>query len=125
VRGISGPERRFKLRGEYREGQAYSRLDVVSVDGSWYVANGDDPGACPGRDWKQGPKKGEQGLRGERGLKGSKGTPDRHAPRFVGWDIDRTNYRAIAKMSDGSEMPPLELRGLFEQFLSELEQRGS
>jgi hypothetical protein len=42
----------------------------------------------------------------------------------VRWDIDRAAYRAVAKMSDGTEQV-LELRGLFEQFLTEVEQRGS
>jgi hypothetical protein len=34
----------------------------------------------------------------------------------VGWQIDQPNYRAIPLMSDGTEGPPLPLRGLFEQF---------
>jgi hypothetical protein len=33
------------------------------------------------------------------------------------WKIDRTHYVATPIMSDGSEGSPLELRGLFEQFL--------
>jgi hypothetical protein len=36
-----------------------------------------------------------------------------------GWKIDRTSYVATPVMSDGSEGPPLELRGLFEQFFLE------
>jgi hypothetical protein len=32
------------------------------------------------------------------------------------WKIDRTRYVATPIMSDGNEGPPLELRGLFEQF---------
>jgi hypothetical protein len=122
VRGISGPERWFKLRGDYREGQIYNRLDIVSRDGAWWVAKCDDAGACPGRDWMRGPI-GEPGLCGERGLKGSRGAPGRDAPRFVSWDLDRANYRAVAKMSDGSTIT-LELRGLFEQYDSEKE-RGT
>ena len=35
------------------------------------------------------------------------------------WKIDRARYVATPIMSDGSEGPPLELRGLFEQFLHE------
>jgi hypothetical protein len=34
----------------------------------------------------------------------------------VVWQIDRPNYQAIPAMSDGTEGPPLELRGLFVQF---------
>jgi len=35
------------------------------------------------------------------------------------WKIDRARYVATPVMSDGSEGPRLELRGLFEQFLLE------
>jgi hypothetical protein len=35
------------------------------------------------------------------------------------WKIDRARYVATPVMSDGREGPPLELRGLFEQFLHE------
>jgi hypothetical protein len=35
------------------------------------------------------------------------------------WKIDRARYVATPVMSDGREGPPLELRGLFEQFLYE------
>jgi len=121
VRGISAPERWFKLRGEYREGGTYNRLDIVSRDGAWWVAKCDDAGVGPGQDWVRGPvgESGEKGARGERGLRGSKGAPGRDAPKFTAFDIDRANYRVIAKMSDGAEMT-LELRSLFEQFLAEV-----
>jgi hypothetical protein len=35
------------------------------------------------------------------------------------WKIDRARYVATPVMSDGSEGPPLELRELFQQFLTE------
>jgi hypothetical protein len=35
------------------------------------------------------------------------------------WKIDRARYVATPVMSDGREGSPLELRGLFEQFLHE------
>jgi hypothetical protein len=35
---------------------------------------------------------------------------------IVGWKIDRAAYTAVPIMSDGSSGPPLNLRGLFEQF---------
>ena len=35
------------------------------------------------------------------------------------WKIDRARYVATPVMSDGREGPPLELRGLFEQFLAD------
>jgi hypothetical protein len=36
-----------------------------------------------------------------------------------GWKVDRARYVATPVMSDGREGPPLELRELFEQFLSD------
>jgi hypothetical protein len=36
----------------------------------------------------------------------------------MSWRIDKANYRAIARMSDGSEIP-LELGELFKHFLDE------
>jgi hypothetical protein len=36
-----------------------------------------------------------------------------------GWKIDRARYLATPLMSDGSDGPPLELRELFEQFLTD------
>jgi len=51
------------------------------------------------------------GLRGERG---------EAAPTIRSWEVDRTHYLAIPVMSDGFRGPPLELRGLFEQFLLEV-----
>jgi hypothetical protein len=115
--GRDVPTAWFKLRGEYREGHVYGRLDIVSRDGAWWIARCDDPGPIGGDGWREGPraKQGEKGARGPRGLQGA---PGRDAPKFVGWDIDRANYRVVAKMSDGSEMV-LELRPLFEQYDAE------
>ena len=38
---------------------------------------------------------------------------------FCDWKLDRACYVAVPVMTDGSEGPPLELRGLFEQFVPE------
>ena len=109
------------VRGTWRAEEAYAELDVVALNGGSFVARKDNPGPCPGEGWQllvtRGVKgkDGEQGPRGEagpRGLPGDKGDP---APRLTGWRIDRQAYRAVAKMSDGSEHA-LELRELFEQF---------
>src|SRR5262245_3005345 len=51
--------------------------------------------------------------RGERGPAGLCGVTIRD------WKIDRARYAATPIMTDGREGPPLELRGLFEQFLHE------
>jgi hypothetical protein len=56
-------------------------------------------------------------MRGERGVKGEPG------PSIVSWQIDRERYRASPLMSNGTVGPMLELRGLFEQFLSETAER--
>jgi hypothetical protein len=39
--------------------------------------------------------------------------------RSIGWKIDRERYVATPVMSDGRDGPPLEMRGLFEQFYLE------
>jgi hypothetical protein len=51
--------------------------------------------------------------RGEKGEKGEPGTT------VVAWQLDRQRYRISPLMSDGRVGPMLELRGLFEQSLSE------
>jgi hypothetical protein len=40
-------------------------------------------------------------------------------PTIVGWQIDRATFTASPIMSNGSEGPPLELRGVFEQYHAE------
>jgi hypothetical protein len=66
-------------------------------------------------------QRGIAGLRGERGAQGERGERG-IAPlpvRITGWDIDRERYLAMPKMSDGTNGPALELRGLFERFQDE------
>ena len=59
--------------------------------------------------------KGERGLRGDRGPSGPPGPPI----AIASWVIDRASFTATPVMTDGSEGPPLELRGLFEQYQAE------
>jgi hypothetical protein len=111
-----------KIIGTYREGESYSFLNIVALNGGSFIARVDDPGPCPGEGWqliasaghagKQGPK----GERGEAGQRGERGLP---APYLIGWTIDREAYTVKALMSDDTEWPALELRGLFEQFHDE------
>jgi Collagen triple helix repeat (20 copies) len=129
-RGIDGTHGSSpEPRGLWKAEGDYHRLDIVTLNGSSFLARKDAPGACPGPDWQllvsQG-KRGEAGEsitgpRGERGEKGERGLEGEPAPRLLSWQVDRTNYRAIAKMSDGSEVP-LELRGLFQQFQREIDE---
>jgi hypothetical protein len=114
-----------KVKHRYSEELSYDALDIVSLNGSSFIAKTDQPGPCPGDGWqliasagkpgRPGPP-GEKGERGERGMRGEPGAP---APKIIGWSIDRERYRAQPILSDGSEVPPLELRGLFEQFHGE------
>ncbi len=109
------------IRGTYDAGARYGNLHAVATGGSTFVARYDNPGPCPGDGWqllascgkpgRPGPQ-GEQGPRGERGLPGQ-------GPSILAWEIDARNFRATPIMSDASEAPPLELRGMFEQFQME------
>jgi hypothetical protein len=110
------------VRGTFDSNETYTRLDIVAINKGSFIARHDDPGPCPGDGWQliaahgaPGEKgsPGPQGEHGGRGAKGEKGDP---GPSIVGWQIDRPNYQAIPVMSDGTEGPPLALRGLFEQF---------
>ena len=113
-----------KIVGTWREGEAYSFMNIVALGGSSFIARADDPGPCPGDGWqliasagRQG-KPGPQGERGAPGASGERGLPG-IAPSILGWKIDRAAYSATPIMSDGSDVEPLQLRPLFEQFHSE------
>ena len=64
-------------------------------------------------------KKGDKGPPGPRGEKGPKGEQGPSGPIIAAWEIDQTNYRVRAVMSDGSDGGTLDLRGMFERFHSE------
>jgi hypothetical protein len=64
-------------------------------------------------------KRGVAGERGERGERGPKGDPGLRGVTICDWKIDRVRYLATPLMSDGCQGPPLELRELFQQFLTE------
>jgi hypothetical protein len=107
------------IRSTFDVNTDYHRLDVVAYNGSSFIARKDGPGPCPGSGWQliasQG-KRGVAGEKGERGPPGPQGDAGASGATILGWKIDRTRYVATPVMSDGSEGPPLELRGLFEQF---------
>jgi hypothetical protein len=62
---------------------------------------------------------GPRGLQGPAGPKGARGERGEAAPAIVGWSIDRENFIAVPLLSNGRRGPPLELRGLFEQYQQE------
>ena len=109
------------VRGTWRADAEYRALDVVAKDGGCFIAKCDAPGVCPGPDWQIVSTRGARGERGERGPEGERGPAGPAAPTIVGWQIDRASFTATPVMTDGSEGPPLELRGLFEQYQIETE----
>jgi hypothetical protein len=110
------------VRGTFDETADYRRLDVVALNGGSFIALRDAPGPCPGPGWQliasQG-KRGAAGEKGERGPPGPRGDAGASGATIRDWKVDRARYLATPLMSDGGEGPPLELRGLFEQFLLE------
>jgi hypothetical protein len=108
-------------RGTYQSGELYHRNDEVMFDGSMWRAVIDNPEHPPGggQAWKLAAGRGKTGKPGERGPAGSKGDQGERGASLLGWKIDHDNYRAIPVLDDGSVAEPLELRGLFEQFLME------
>jgi Collagen triple helix repeat (20 copies) len=74
-------------------------------------------------------KTGPQGARGERGQKGeygARGIQGKEGPRgkpgttIEKWEIDRRSYTFWPVMSDGTTGPQLQLKSLFEQFLTDV-----
>jgi len=118
-KGVPGA---LHVRGTFDSGATYCLNDVVASGGSSWVALKDSPGTIPGPGWQliasQG-KRGVAGEKGERGERGPQGNPGLSGATIRDWKIDRTRYVATPIMSDGNEGPPLEPRGLFEQFLKD------
>ena len=114
-----------KVRGTWSEAETYAALDIVALSGSGFIARRDAPGPCPGEGWQLIASAGRQGIKGppgepgERGVSGERGHPGAPAPTIIGWKIDSETYAAIPILSDKSEAPPLQLRGLFERYDAE------
>jgi hypothetical protein len=116
----------FRHRGTFKADAAYASHDIVALNGGSFLALHDKPGVCPGPGWQllAGPGKrgvaGEKGPQGDRGPAGVAGAPGRDGATIVCWEVDRAAYTVTPVMSDGTNGPPLKLRGLFEQFLGEV-----
>jgi hypothetical protein len=115
----AGSDGKTDVRGAFNETAEYHRLDVVALNGGSFIALKDAPGPCPGSGWQLLASQGKRGAAGEKGERGPRGDAGASGATIVGWKIDRPRYVAIPVMSDGREGPPLELHGLFEQFLFE------
>src|SRR5262249_2174409 len=93
---------------------------IWSLNGGTFLSLRDKPGPCPGAGWQLMSAPGKRGERGAQGERGIAGPPGKDAAIIIGWDVDPTSYCATPIMSDDSRGPPLPLRGLFEQFWSEV-----
>jgi hypothetical protein len=112
----------MRVCGTYSEGTRYEQHDVVMLNGSSFVAIRDDPGQCPGEAWRLLARAGSRGARGLSGPKGERGEPGEPAPAESGFKslhLDRTTYTVLLSTTDG-RIHELNLRGLFEQFLSDM-----
>jgi hypothetical protein len=114
----------LNIRNTYSSAETYKHLDVVMINGSSFVALKDNPGRCPDSgNWHllaSRGSRGQRGAEGARGVTGLRGERGEAAPVIRAWKIDRARYTATPIMSDSSMGPPLELHGLFEQFLQEV-----
>ena len=119
----------FRLRGAYQSDQDYDRLDVVTVEGSSYIARQGSPGPCPGDGWRTLARAGSTGPQGERGPTGERGLPGlagqtgpegKSGAQIAAWRIDPASYSAFPIMTSGKEGPPLELHALFQRFFDEV-----
>ena len=112
-------------RGTYKEDGEYAANDAVALNGGSFLALHDKPGPCPGPGWQLLAASGKRGVAGERGPQGDRGPtgvaglPGKNATTIVSWTLDRSAYAVTPVLSDGTNGPPLDLRGLFEQFLVE------
>jgi hypothetical protein len=107
------------VRGTFNETAEYRCLDVVALNGGCFIARKDAPGPCPGSGWQLLASQGKRGVAGARGERGERGPTGLSGATICDWKVDRARYVATPVMSDGREGPPLELRGLFEQFLAD------
>jgi hypothetical protein len=109
----------FRLRGSFDAAADYLAHDVVVRNGSSFVALRDRPGACPGEHWQLVASKGNRGERGGPGPRGERGGRGEPAPGIKAWLVDKTKFTASPILTDGSVGAPLELKGLFQEFLDQ------
>lgn len=104
---VSG--RSFQHRGPFTDDATYAAGDIAMISGSAFIALRDNPGSCPGPGWR---------LLAAVGKRGPKGNP---SPTISSWDVDARSFTVTPLMSDGTRGPPLELLGLFREFLQRMQ----
>jgi hypothetical protein len=109
------------VRGEWTPKDSYGPLDIVTRGGCSYIAVRQNPGrpADDGGGWMMLAGKGPQGQTGKAGPMGPKGDKGEPEPRLHSWEVDAPSYSAIGVFTDGSVLPPIELRPMFAQFQRE------
>jgi hypothetical protein len=113
----------FRHRGTFKEDSEYAAYDAVALNGGSFLALRDKPGLCPGPGWQLLAAPGKRGVAGEKGPQappGLAGPSGKDAAVIVCWKIDRAAYTVTPVISDGTSGPPLNLRGLFQQFQDEV-----
>jgi hypothetical protein len=98
----------FQHRGPFTPDTTYAAGDIAMVNGSAFLALRHKPGSCPGPGWR---------LLAAVGKRGPKGAPGATSPTISGWCVDAKSFTVTPLMSDGTRGPPLELLGLFREFL--------
>jgi hypothetical protein len=112
----------LRVRGTFDADARYEQFDIVAVNGSSFVATEDCPGPCPGEGWRLLASAGSRGARGFPGPRGEQGERGESAPAATGFKslhLDRARYAILLSTQDG-KIHELSLRGLFEQFVSDM-----
>jgi len=110
------------VKGTFDPDIVYRRMNIVALNGGTFVALKDEPGACPGVDWQMmasAGRRGERGFKGDRGDRGPQGLPAESSNGIISWNVDEKSFSVTPIMINGSEGAVLDLRPLFERFLSE------
>jgi hypothetical protein len=143
ARGVPGMP---SVKGTFDPDKVYGYFDVVTVNGSTFIALKDGAGPCPGPDWSllaSAGRRGERGMRGPVGPRGidaptlsgvtlstdgalvfrmSDGTRSAEIPLrhiFADVEIERADYTVVVKTVTGADVVRLPMRELFEQFVIE------